>query len=302
MTARRTARSGAAGFGFRPEESEHHFVVTVPAGNREDVTFAEHLRLDPEGSGAANGAGGAAGGAAANGGGGAAGAWFPALDPAGVRLRAVLSRARWNAIADEARVEFNRRLRKEGRPAGRWRTGGNPLARLLGKELTLLAWAVEDADPALIPAAVRNWLGLAPEERWWLFTMTAAATGHALHGRNRGWRKAVRFALTENPVESAALPRPVTSDAFCLSAPEESRPRTPRRRKAARRGGAGAGQGAGGDEPGRGRAGSRGAGQGAGGERPGGPGSMPAAARPPLAARGADAGPPVRAAAGKGGG
>ena len=30
--------------------------------------------------------------------------------------------------------------------------------------------------------------------------MTNAATGHALHGRNTGWRKAVRFALTENPV------------------------------------------------------------------------------------------------------
>ena len=268
MTPRGTARSGAAGFGFRPAESEHHFVVTVPAGNREDVTFAEHLRLAPEGSGAANGAGdaAAAGGGAANGGGGEAGAWFPAFDPAGARLRAVLSRAKWNAIADEARVEFNRRLRKEGLPAGRWRTGRNPLARLLGKELTLLAWAVEDADPALIPAAVRNWLGLAPEERWWLFTMTAAATGHALHGRNRGWRKAVRFALTENPVDAAAVPRAAASDAFALSAPEERRPRTPRRGGAARRGGAGGG-----------------AGKGGGGERSGSPGSMRAAASSPLA-------------------
>jgi hypothetical protein len=43
-------------------------------------------------------------------------------------------------------------------------------------------------------------LGLAPEERWWLFTMTNAATGHAIAGRNKGWRKAVRYALTENPV------------------------------------------------------------------------------------------------------
>lgn len=283
MTVRRTARSGAAGFGFRPEESEHHFVVTVPAGNREDVTFAEHLRLDPEGSGAANGGGGgaAAGSGMANGG-GTAGAWFPGADPAGVRLRAVLSRARWNAIADEARVEFNRRLRKEGRPAGRWRTGGNPLARLLGKELTLLAWAVEDADPALIPAAIRNWLGLAPEERWWLFTMTAAATGHALHGRNRGWRKAVRFALTENPVEAAAAPRPAASDVFSLSAPEESRPRPPRRKGGARRGGAGAGKGG-------------------GGERSGSPVSMHAAASSPLAAQGGGGEPPGRGGAGKGG-
>ena len=32
-----------------------------------------------------------------------------------------------------------------------------------------------------------------------MFTMTNAAIGHAVHGRGKGWRKAVRFALTENP-------------------------------------------------------------------------------------------------------
>ena len=97
------------------------------------------------------------------------------------------------------------------------------MARLLGKELTLLAWAVEDADPALIPAAIRNWSGLAPEERWWLFTMTNAATGHALHGRNRGWRKAVRFALTENPVNADGRER--AADLFRLvAADHDDRP------------------------------------------------------------------------------
>ena len=34
---------------------------------------------------------------------------------------------------------------------------------------------------------LKNWLGLAPEERWWLFTMTNAATGHAIAGRGKGW-------------------------------------------------------------------------------------------------------------------
>lgn len=75
---------------------------------------------------------------------------------------------------------------------------------------------MEDADPALIPTAIRNWSGLAPEERWWLYTMTNAATGHALHGRNRGWRKAVRYALTENPV--AAGNREREADLFRLVA------------------------------------------------------------------------------------
>ena len=152
---------------------------------------------------------------------------------------------RADPAADDVRVEFNRRLKKEGLPAGRWKTGGNPLARLLGKELTLLAWAVEDADPALVPAAVRNWLGLAPEERWWLFTMTAAATGHAVHGRGRGWRKAVRYALSENPVSAADAGRGAAAETFRLMAPEARRTQAPgcRRGSSARRGAASAGKG-----------------------------------------------------------
>jgi hypothetical protein len=56
--------------------------------------------------------------------------------------------------------------------------------------VVLLAWAIEDADPARIPTTIRNWRGLAPEEQWWLFTMTNAATKHAVSGRGKGWRKA----------------------------------------------------------------------------------------------------------------
>ena len=186
------------GFGFRPEESEHHFVVTVPGGSRGDVLIAEHLSFDP-----------------------ATGHAPPSLGVGvqDVKLRVALPRAKWTAVADEVRVEFNRRLRKQGQPPGRWKRGDTPVTRLLGKEVTLLAWAVEDADPALVPAAVKNWLGLAPEERWWLFTMTNAATGHALHGRNKGWRKAVRFALTENPVIGDRQER--QSEIFRLVAGEE---------------------------------------------------------------------------------
>jgi hypothetical protein len=35
--------------------------------------------------------------------------------------------------------------------------------------------------------------------------MTNASTGHALNDRNKGWRKAIRFALTENPVSDQAM-------------------------------------------------------------------------------------------------
>ncbi len=109
-------------------------------------------------------------------------------------------RLKWDAIADEVRAYFNQRLRENSLKSSQWKIGENPVSRLLGKELVLLSWAIEDADPNLIPVAIKNWLGLKPEERWWLFTMTNAATGHAISGRNKGWRKAVRYALTENPV------------------------------------------------------------------------------------------------------
>ena len=172
------------GFGFQPDESEHHFVATIPRGNRQDVVITEHVRFNPKTSRPSLGVGNQ-----------------------DARVRVLLAHAKWDAIADDARVEFNRRLKKQGQPISRWKRGDNPLMRLLGKELTLLAWAIEDADPALIPTAIKNWLGLAPEERWWLFTMTNAATGHALHGRDRGWRKAVRYALTENPISGESRER-----------------------------------------------------------------------------------------------
>ena len=207
--AKTTNRSKSAGFGFLPEESEHHFVVTVPAGNRQDVLVAEHLRFSAE-----------------------TGYVAPSLGvgPQDAKLRVMLARAKWNAIADDIRVEFNRRLRLDGLPPGRWKTGNNPVARLLGKELTLLAWAIEEADPALVPAAVKNWLGLAPEERWWLFTMTNAATGHALHGRGKGWRKAVRYALTENPVSGSRTSDPIKRFHLVAEDGQKAEPRSRHRR------------------------------------------------------------------------
>ena len=131
-------------------------------------------------------------------------------------MRSRLDRRKWNAIADVVRAEFNTRLRKEGKRPGRWKVGHNTLSRSLGKELTLLAWAIEDADPALVPTAVANWQGLTPEERWWLYTMTAAATGNYVSGRGRGWRKAVRFALTENPVTTRPAEDPTVPEFFRL--------------------------------------------------------------------------------------
>lgn len=189
------ASSPSAGsFGFDPTEAASHFLVTVAASNRLPVDIAEHLGFDAQ-EGSRDGV---------------------------IRVR--LARLKWDAIADPVRTEFNRRLKSAGKKPGRWKTGGNFVSRLLGKELVLLAWAIEDADPALTPIAIANWIGLVPEERWWLFTMTAAATGHFSNDRGRGWRKALRFALTENP--ATLRDGPVVPEFFRLVADRENGPTT----------------------------------------------------------------------------
>jgi Protein of unknown function (DUF3780) len=167
------------GFGFVSTESEHHFLVTIPTNKKDDVFISEHFTWDDSG---------------------ARRELSFALGLEDNKLRVVLPRSKWDSIADPVKAEFNQRLKRMGQKSGAWKTGQVPLSRLFGKELVLLAWAIEDTDPGLIPTAIKSWLGLAPEERWWLFTMTNAATGHALTGRGKGWRKAVRYALTENPV------------------------------------------------------------------------------------------------------
>jgi hypothetical protein len=120
------------------------------------------------------------------------------LDGADV-LRIEVSKHKWRGVKTALTTEFNARLKKDGLKIGKFSaTGGVPVERLFGKEMMVLLWAIEDCDPSVISTAVRNWKGLMPEERWWLYTMTNAATGE-LKDR-RGWRKALMYALCENPV------------------------------------------------------------------------------------------------------
>jgi hypothetical protein len=124
-------------------------------------------------------------------------------------LRCEIARDIWDVVSPEARAEFNRRLKLVGKPVGRWGADETAVQRLFGKELLVLLWAVEAADVTAeeIGVAVRNWHGLKPEERWWLYTMTAASTGLA-HQTGMGWRGALRQALCFG----------TRSDAFSLSA------------------------------------------------------------------------------------
>lgn len=162
------------GFGFDPQESQHHFLVIIPRNSDGKVIIYERFKWQEDRE-------------------------IQTIDYSSDRPKVELPKYKWKLIEDALKDEFNSRLKKEKLPAGKWKTGQVPVHRLLGKEMVLLAWAIEDCDSSVIPTAIKNWLGLSPEERWWLFTMTNAATGGLKD--KRGWRKAVRYALTENPVE-----------------------------------------------------------------------------------------------------
>lgn len=169
-------------FGFAPTVSCHHFLVNI-FSNQTYIEISEHFTWSETlGSGPIS-----------------YGSQFDG------QIRVKLDRgSQWDRIADPLRTEFNRRLRQMGYQAGKWQSGHNLVRRELGKESVLLAWAIEDAEIDLIPAAIANWNGLEPEERWWLYTQTTAVTGHGLKDRDKGWRKAVRYALTENPLKVAS--------------------------------------------------------------------------------------------------
>jgi hypothetical protein len=161
------------GFGCPVGIDPHHVCVVIPAGRTAPVEITERFGI----RGGSNGL------------------------PDEV-LRVDLDRSKWTAIADHVKRIFNERLKEKGLATSKWVPGDNKVERLLGKELCVLAWAIEAADESLVPVALKNWAGLKPEERWWLFTMTAAATGDATD-RELGWRKALRYALTENPVKES---------------------------------------------------------------------------------------------------
>ena len=120
--------------------------------------------------------------------------------------RVLLDRTRWTAIRAEVQRAFNARLGTQSLKPSVWKIGDNLVDRLLGKELCVLAWTVEHMDMDNIPVAVRNWLALRPEERWWLFGMAAMSTGGVGDG-DKGWRLALRHALGDVAQSEQLAPR-----------------------------------------------------------------------------------------------
>ncbi len=183
-------------FGASEKFGSHHFRVEVPTGSTEDVHIVEDY-------GYQGGEG----------------------DVPHEEERAIIPRAAWRAISDAARREFNDRLKTTGMEPGRWHSGANKVDRILGKELCVLAWATEKADPDKYPVVATRWAALRPEERWWLFNVTVAEAGLA-EDSDRGWRKALRYALSDGdappPGKRRRRPKPVQENLFSLPIFENS--------------------------------------------------------------------------------
>jgi hypothetical protein len=154
-------------FGAPISFGAHHFFVVIPDAPRQAVEIHEDFGFEGE-----------------------------ETQRETTECRVVLARELWTKIRDDARRDFNARLKRKKLSMGSWLSGKVKLDRFLGRELCVLAWAAEHAAVDEIPIITRKWLALRPEERWWLYAKTAAEAG-AANQTQRGWRKGLYCALSD---------------------------------------------------------------------------------------------------------
>ena len=169
-TPRKTTAAPAiklTGFGASAAFGAHVFKLDLPAGHAGDVVLTEEF------------------------------GYLAGLNGMPEReTRACFPRKHWKPLGEAALKDFNARLRERKASIGKWNIGETLLDRMLGKELCILLWAAEHAHVEQLPAICLKWTTLRPEERWWLYAMTAAQGGQA-QDRERGWRKALFHALSD---------------------------------------------------------------------------------------------------------
>lgn len=172
----------ASCFGFEPEECQHHFLVRIPNITKDAndvIVYERFVWDDTDRNNQKTGI-----------------ACTSLVNP---NEKIVLSREKWEAVKPVIEANLNSTLQRTGRKTGKFMNGNNAVERLLGKEMMVLLWAIEGCDISAVDNAILNWQALSREEKWWLFTMTNATTGSA--NDKRGWRMALRYALTENPIQ-----------------------------------------------------------------------------------------------------
>ncbi len=162
-------------FGAPSDFGLHHFWVAIPAAPREAVRISEDYGFDGD-----------------------------EQHRETSECRVILARELWNKIRDDARRDFNARLKAKKQSTGTWKIGAVRLDRFLGRELCILAWATEHATTQECAMICQKWLALRPEERWWLYAKTASEARLA-EQTERGWRKALYCALSDGEGVKATL-------------------------------------------------------------------------------------------------
>ena len=157
------------GFGVPATAScPHHFQVNIPKKNG-NIEISEHLGIEKS------------------------------KEKITEIQRCSIKRTSWTIIRREVQSSFNDRLRKKKIKTSSWSNGNNQVDRLLGRELCVLAWAIERLSKDNVRLALKNWLGLRPEDRWWLFSMAARSTDIDIK-RGYGWRIALGYALATSDI------------------------------------------------------------------------------------------------------
>jgi hypothetical protein len=178
-------KTGTRGFGYQPERSAgYHFEVRHVASGAITVVERFDAGEAPDG---------------------------PAQRSAS-RAKAELNAHRWRLVQSTVANDFNQRLQGSRLKTGKWLKTATPLAPHFGKELILLAWAIDDQDPTVIPRMLANWRGLAPEERWWFYTTINASTRARTSDQSYGWKAAIKIAFLEDPQDIGLESLRITSE------------------------------------------------------------------------------------------
>lgn len=168
------------GFGVPNDPLPHQFLVRIPAGRTDPIEVWEDF-------------GAAAVGTAAQ-----------------KLCRTAVPRDTWRQVAEGVKSHLNRRLKEKDLKGSRFGSGDNRIERILGRELCVLTWAIEDATPEEAAVAFTRWTSHRPEELWWLFQQIDKDGGE-WDSPKTGWRVAIRHALIREGEEAPSAnrrPRP----------------------------------------------------------------------------------------------
>lgn len=156
--------SETIGFGVPNVTGPHHFVVQIPAGRKEPVVIVENYGCNGE-----------------------------TINARPVP-RVIVSRDAWRVVADPLKAYLNRRLKEKGFKVSRFSAGDNKVERLLGHEVAVLAWTIEQADEDEARIAFTRWAAHRPEELHWLYQQIVGDAGKP-ENEPTGWRLAIKQAL-----------------------------------------------------------------------------------------------------------